>query len=61
MGYAAHVGRSEMHTKFLFGKLEGRDRYGDVDMLMAVCLVELPVCDICEHIKEPFFSQRKAT
>jgi hypothetical protein len=61
MGYVAHVGRSEMHTKFMFGKLKERDHYRDVDALTAVCLVQPPVCDICEHTKETFFSQRKAT
>ena len=31
-----------MHTKFVFGKLKGRDHYGDIDILKAVCLVQLP-------------------
>jgi len=31
-----------MHIKFVFGKLKGRDHCGDIDILRAVCLVELP-------------------
>jgi hypothetical protein len=49
-----------MHIKFVFGKLYGRDYCGDIDILRAVCSVQLPQdgAHICEHVKEPFFIQR---
>ena len=31
-----------MQIKFVFGNLKGRDHLGDIDILRAVCLVQLP-------------------
>jgi hypothetical protein len=51
-----------MHIKFVFRKLKGRDHCEDIDILRAVCSVQLPQdraqgMIFVNMLKEPFFIQ----